>query len=252
MDPEQYHLHFRLEETHWWFRGRRALARRLLAKHLRPGGPRLRILDLGCGTGANLAILAGWGDVHGCDLAEEALRFCRRRGSRSLAEADAAKLPYRSSSFGLVTLFDVLYHKAVRSDVAVLEEVRRVLRPGGLCLITDSALPALHGPHDAAFGARERYTRSVLRARVEKSGLRVVRLTYFFLTTLPAVFLVRRFRNIGRIPKSGPSSDLGPVAPWLNTLLVRAMRWEAALAVRLRLPLGSSLVCLARKDEARF
>jgi len=247
MELEEYGRHFSLEDGHWWFRGRRALASRILSRHL-PRSPRPRILDVGCGTGANLAALAARGDAFGCDLAEVALDFCRRRGIASLARADASGLPFKASSFDLVTLFDVLYHKDIRSDVAVLEEVRRVLRPGGLCLITDSALPSLGGPHDAAFGARERYTRRVLKARVERAGLRVIWLTYYYLLTLPAVFLVRQSRKRRPTAMGAPRSDLGPVPAWANALLAGIMNGESVLASRFGLPLGSSLVCLARKE----
>jgi SAM-dependent methyltransferase len=246
MDPREYRQHFALEETHWWFRGRRSLAQRLLASCLgRPAG--IRILDAGCGTGANLLALAGSGEAFGCDISEDALRFCRQRGIKKIARADAARLPYKSGSFDLVTLFDVLYHKAVASDVAVLEEVRRVLRPGGSCLITDSALPILHGPHDEALGARERYTRRTLKKRVERAGLQVVRATYFYLFPFPAIFLVRQVQKLRRRARSAPLSDLAPVATWLNSVLARVMTWEAAMAVRMSLPVGSSVVFLAQK-----
>jgi SAM-dependent methyltransferase len=247
MELEEYGRHFALEDGHWWFRGRRALAARLLALHL-PRSPRPRILDLGCGTGANLAALAARGDAFGCDLAEAALGYCRRRGIASLARADASGLPFKASSFDLVTLFDVLYHQDIQSDVAVLGEVRRVLKTGGMCLITDSALPSLGGPHDEAFGARERYTRTTLKQRVERAGFQNIRLTYFYFIVFPAIFLVRQIHKLRFSAGSAPRSDLAPVSPWLNALLARIMSWEAALAAQINLPLGSSIVCLARKE----
>jgi SAM-dependent methyltransferase len=246
MNPEEYRRHYELEETHWWFRARRALTRNVLRQYAR-GRRFRRILDAGCGTGGNLISLAGLGEVHGCDLSEEALRFCRRRGLSRLARADLGRLPYEAGAFGLVTLFDVLYHKAIGNDVAVLEEVRRVLEPGGLCWITDSALPILFSPHDAAFGARERYTKKSLGGRVLRAGFEIVRISYFYAVPFPAIFLTRQVHRLRDGAWQNPKSDLGPLPAWLNEGLSWITAREAALAGRMDLPVGSSIFCLAVK-----
>jgi len=251
MDRSEYRRHFELERDFWWFRSRRAVAFRILDRALRGRGGPVRILDAGCGTGLNLIELGARGLAFGCDLAPEALAFCRERGLARLARADIRRLPVSAGAFDLVTLFDVLYHKEIPDDVEVLGEAGRALKAGGLLLVTDSALESLRGPHDEAMQGARRYDKKTLRTRLEAAGFDVIRLTYFFTATLPAIYLKRRIdrgRAIRR-PETTPRSDLGSVPGWLNRLLAGLLKPEAAWASRWNLPIGSSIIALARKRD---
>ena len=251
MEQSEYGKHFELERGHWWFRSRRAAAFGLLRRAVKTGAKTDRILDAGCGAGINLTELAKRGAAFGCDLSPEALALCRRRGLTRLARADVRRLPYRSESFDLVTLFDVLYHKEIPDDVEVLREARRVLQTGGLVMMTDSALESLRGPHDAVMQGARRYNKRMLGSRLEEAGFEIVRLSYFFLATLPAVYAKRRLerRRAARHPAAAPRSDLAPAPRWINSLLSGVLKFEAAWAARRSLPIGSSIIALARKKE---
>jgi SAM-dependent methyltransferase len=247
MEKIEYQAHFELEERYWWFRARRKLAFRLLRRALR-GKDGLRILDAGCGTGINLSGLARFGSAFGFDFAPEALAFCRRRGLPDLAQADANRLPCQDESFDLVTFFDVLYHQGI-SDDAALAEAARVLKSGGLILITDSALEILRGPHDEAMQGARRYDKKGLQVKLDGAGFEVIRIGYFFMTTFPAVYLKRRWerRQAARHPGTAPHSDLPSSPGRLNGFMAGLLSIEAALAARWNLPIGSSIVALARK-----
>jgi len=249
MEKAEYQKHYELERDFWWFKSRRAAAFRILKRALKSAGRPARILDGGCGTGINLTELDGLGQSFGCDLAVEALNFCRQRGLTRLTRADVRLLPYLSGRFDLVTLFDVLYHKEIPDDVEVLGEVRRVLKDDGLFLMTDSALEILRGPHDEAMQGLRRYDKKGLRAKLEEAGFEVVRLSYFFMTTFPAVYLKRRLerRRAARHPGAVPRSDLPSAPGRLNGVLAGLLSIEAALAARRNLPIGSSIIALARK-----
>jgi len=250
MEKDEYRKHFELEESHWWFKGRRAAVFGILNRALRSAsGMPTPILDGGCGTGLNLTELGKLGRAFGCDLSPEALDFCRRRGLARLSRADVRGLPFLSGSFDLVTLFDVLYHKDIPDDVEVLREVRRVLTDGGYFLMTDSALEILRGPHDQAMQGLRRYNKKILRGKLEEANFEVVRLSYFFMAAFPAVYLMRRRerRRAARHPGEPPQSDLRPVPRWLNSVLSELFRIEAAWASRRNLPIGSSIIALARK-----
>jgi SAM-dependent methyltransferase len=250
MEKDEYRKHFELEENHWWFKSRRAAAFGILHRALKSASETpTRILDGGCGTGLNLTELEKLGSAFGCDLAPEALDFCRRRGLSRLCRADVRCLPFQSGSFNLVTLFDVLYHKDISDDVEVLREVRRVLADGGYFLMTDSALEILRGPHDQAMQGLRRYDKRILRGKLEEAGFEVVRLSYFFLAAFPAVYMTRRRerRRAARHPDEEPRSDLKPVPRRLNNFLSGLFRIEAAWASRRSLPIGSTIIALARK-----
>src|SRR5207248_8255591 len=137
-----------VEDTHWWYLGMRAIASDLLASLPLPPAP--LILDAGCGTGGNAALLERHGWLVGVDLSDLALDLAAGRGHRPLARASVTALPFPDQTFDLVTSFEVLYHRAVGDDVAALGELRRVLRPGGHLLLRLPALDWLRGAHDAA------------------------------------------------------------------------------------------------------
>lgn len=254
MEHEEYRRHFELEESHWWFRSRRALVSRILHRRVQAAlSENPRILDAGCGTGINLTRLGVLGRASGCDISAEALAFSRERGLGFLVQADVNRLPYLDGTFDLVTFFDVLYHRDILDDTAVLREACRILRDGGFCLITDSALEKLRGPHDAAHHGARRYDKASLRAKLETAGFDIVHLTYFFMTTYPALALRRRFerRRAARRPETPSKSDLSLNPRWLDKAMSGLLKPEAGLAARRPLPVGSSIVALAVKRGGR-
>jgi SAM-dependent methyltransferase len=246
MEKEEYRKHFELEDEHWWFAGRRVIVLQTLAALNFPPGP-IRLLDAGCGTGFNLKILAERGAAFGFDLHREAVAFCRRRGLKSVALADAQAMPFREGSFDAVLFLDVLYHRDIASDLEALKNARRVLKSGGHLVLTDSAFRLLWSRHDLAVHARERYTRRTLRRRVEESGYRVTAASYFqFFLFFPVLFL--RFLERLRSGKNRvPVSDLKSVNRTLNKILFWVFRTEAKLLRYIRFPFGSSLLIVARK-----
>ncbi|MDJ0849848.1 MAG: class I SAM-dependent methyltransferase [Myxococcota bacterium] len=250
MHPSQYVQHRDIEATHWWFRGRREILRATLAG-LRLG-PR-RVLDLGCGVGANLALLGGLypsARIVGIDLEPSALRFCRLGSGASLCQSDAARLPFASGSFDLVAALDALEH--MRDDEATLRELHRVCAPGGSLLLTVPAFPALWGNVDEQGHHHRRYRRAELTRRVEGAGfsLRLVRFFNFLLfPPIAAVRLLSRaLPRLGQAAAGASRSDFDVVRSGpLNELLARLFALEAPL-LRLGPPFGVSLLCVAARE----
>ena len=150
---------------------------------------RPRILDVGCGTGANLKTLSEFGDAEGVDVSPDAIEFCRERGLTNVKLGAAEELPYESGTFDLVTALDVVEH--LDDDVGGLREMRRVLRPGGHALIFVPTFMWLWGVQDVVSNHRRRYRLPELRRALEEAGFEVERATYANITFLPPVFLIR-------------------------------------------------------------
>jgi SAM-dependent methyltransferase len=241
VNPEEYGRMFAAEDRQWWYAGMRAIARALLEPALPPG--RLRVLDAGCGSGGNLAWLAGFGRALGVDLSAEALALSRRRGA-SAVRGSVLALPFADASFDVVTSFDVLYHRWVSDDHTALLELRRVLKPGGLLLLRVPALRVLWGAHDEAVHSRHRYTRGEVVERLSCAGFEVRRASYanFFLFPL---LLARR--SLDRL-LDRHGSDVGFLPAPFEALFRRALLVEARLLRRFSLPIGASVVALARRS----
>jgi SAM-dependent methyltransferase len=241
MHPEEFHEMEALEESHWWFRGKRLLLEALLS--LAGGGPGPRILDLGCGTGGVLQALAPQGSAVGIDSVELALRFCRNKGLASVVQGSVLELPFRLASFDVCVLMDVLEH--VDDEAALLTEVRRVLRPGGAAVISVPAFQLLWSQHDVTFQHRRRYRRNDLQARAREAGLQVEWCGYTnFFVFLPALVwrVVRRWTGIA--PRARTDFFRAPAV--LNRVLLSGYRLEAAMLRFSPFPFGVSVACVAR------
>jgi SAM-dependent methyltransferase len=244
MNDREFELLDRIEESHWWFVGKRKLLNSLLSRD--PG--RGLLLDLGCGTGG---VLRDWMSRRLCvgtDRSELALEICRRRGFGTLVRSDLNDLPFPAGTFDTVLLLDVIEH--LDDDVGFLANVARLLAPGGRIVVSVPAFQFLWSQHDETFEHRRRYSAAQLRGVIEAAGLVSERRTYTnaLLFPLAAVWRVLSYRlGLGRF---APETDFWSLPGWLNGLLARVYDLEAWLLDRFDLPLGVSLVCIARRREA--
>lgn len=247
MEASEYEQMYRLEEWHWWFVSRRRIATALLGAQLGVD-PQRRILDVGCGTGGNLEALKRWGQVTGLDVSPLPLTLARSRDANQLVQASALTQPYPGGVFDLVTAFDVLYHRWVRDDDQAMREIYRILRPSGWLLLTDSALPALWSKHDVTFQARQRYSLGDILGKLTRAGFAPYQSSYTYMTVLPVTMAIRLLMRWLPVVSE---VELRPPPAWLNRLLIGLSSWEAWwLRRRHRLPVGSSLICLAQKPSS--
>ena len=246
MNTAEFDRMFAVEETHWWYRGRRALVRHALDRHA-PAARPLRILDVACATGMSFRFLADYGEIRGIDISDETIRLCGQRGIDRIVKADAMALPFRAGSFDVVLALDAFEH--FEDDLAAMREVFRVLAPGGLLVATVPAFMALWSPHDEAYHHVRRYRRPQLRERLVLAGFRVERLSYSSLALFLPVLALRRWRRLaGERPGESPSSDFAVALPWpIDPLADLVTRAEVALEKRLDLPFGVSLYGVLRR-----
>ena len=245
MDPAEYEYLYQLEDTLWWFAGQRKIARTLIERNLGNHARPLQVLDAGCGTGGSTQLLERFGRVTAFDFYPKAAEMyaTRQRGRILVASTDA--IPFVDASFDLVTSFDVLCQLESPADETAMSEMARVLRRGGLLFVRVPAFQALYGPHDATLQTKHRYTAGEMARKLEKAGLRIVETTYANTLLFP-VALVRRL--IAKLRK-GPSeeSDVRAVPPLLNRALTAVLSSEAAILERTRLPVGLSVIAVAKK-----
>jgi SAM-dependent methyltransferase len=243
MQQHTYSIMYEVEGKHWWFAGRRRIIAEFVEGVCRDIGKlRPRILDVGCGTGANLQMLSQFGAAEGVDVSSEALDFCRARGLAEVKQGAAESLPFADASFDLVTGLDVVEH--LDDDIAGLSEMRRVLRPDGRAVLFVPAFMFLWGVQDDISHHRRRYTLTELTQRLGDAGLTVERASYANITFFaPILFGRLLMRLTGLRPASENNITIGA----LNGLLGRILGAESWWLRRMNFPFGVSIICVAKK-----
>jgi len=238
---------YRAEQTHFWFRGLVRFSRPLIRGAL-SGVAHPDILDCGCGTGANMKRLSRYGRVTGFDISHHGLQFAHSYDQRRIVRASITDIPFASGSFDLVTSFDVLSTLDDTMERQALAEIRRVLRPGGALVVNTAALRFLHGQHAVFASEIRRLSRRQLRAALEAAGFQISRLTYTNFSLLPLMIPVRLSQRLmGLSTPEETGADISTPAAPVNAMLSALLAAEAFALKFVNMPLGSSLLALARK-----
>ena len=248
MYEHEYDAMYRLEDSYWWYIARRELAMELLKEEIR-GRESIRILDVGCGTGANIKDFGRLGPAIGIDSSVEALHFCRSRGVGAVAMSRVEDLPFAQGAFDIVTALDILEH--TDDDLHCLREIRRVCARRGLLLITVPAYGFLWSEHDEALKHRRRYTAYELRNKLVLCGFEVVRTSYFITSLFFPILMFRIWNGLHKNSTHPRTSHYLLPKP-INNALVGLLALERKVFRQINLPFGVSIVALARpvSDEA--
>ncbi|MCD9186242.1 MAG: class I SAM-dependent methyltransferase [Pyrinomonadaceae bacterium] len=245
MEQHTYGIMNDVEDKHWWFVGRRAILEEFLRQIIRNRKSEVRnpkILDVGCGTGANLEMLAQFGESEGVDVSDDALAFCKAKGLR-VHKGLAEKLPFADESFDVVTALDVVEH--LDDDVAGLKEMHRVLKTGGKTLIFVPAFMWLWGVQDDISNHRIRYTKKQIVERLKKAGFTIERATYANWTFFAPILAGRTLMKITGIK---PESENNVNVSALNGIFGKIFSSERLWLKNFDFPFGVSIVITARKN----
>ena len=225
-----------IERDHFWFVARRRVIADAMARLSL--GSEARVLDAGCGTGANISALRPNPYSIGVDPFSDHLARSVVAGGPSYMKGDIRSLAIRDSSIDLAMAFDVLEHV---DDLAALRELDRVVKPGGSILITVPAMPRLWSQRDVDAGHLRRYTKRSLKAVISKAGLETQRCVPFNSVLMPLVAASRLIKNGSNESRERENNPSGLV----NKTLTAVSMTEARLINRgLRPPVGTSLLAL--------
>jgi SAM-dependent methyltransferase len=259
-DRREFLIRGKLEDQHYWHLHRREVILQTLGKAMPlPGGP---LVELGCGAGTVATYLnehgyrVDYADVHG-----KGLELARERAEARLGE-DAAGLRFMRldvcrqelpGRYRGVLLLDVLEH--LPDDEDALRRARSAFEPGPherLLIFTVPAFSALWSPWDDLERHKRRYTRKTARALAERAGFEVVRITYFFFPLFFAAGALKCLRGVrDRIKMAPPPASISELAeatphPAINATLLKVLAAEKTWLSDRDLPLGTSLLCVAR------
>jgi ubiquinone/menaquinone biosynthesis C-methylase UbiE len=245
MREEEYTRLDRLEGTLWWFAGLRALVLALLDRHGVPAEARL--LDAGCGTGGMLQVIAARhpaAELHGLDVSPSACALAARKTVAKIRHGSVNAMPYADETFDVVVSLDVLGSDDV-DPAAAIAEMRRVLRPDGLLVLSLAAYQWLLSWHDVAVGQSRRFTLGGISELLARHGLARVQASYWNTVLFPLMVLRRKVF----VTRDG-ASDVRPLPPALDTLFRGALAAERTLISRgLRMPWGGSVLVVARRQS---
>lgn len=245
MDAKLYDELHRVEQTHWWFRARRHIVWSLVQRYIGgEAGQRLKICELGCGTGGNLAVLAEKHDVVGVECSPQALAYARQRlGDRVIRGSLPSDVNLPSDSFDVVLLTDVLEH--IEDDAASARTAMSLLRPNGIVVATVPAYQWLYSPRDTHHHHFRRYGRRQFAALWNDRDAQVLLLSHYNSLLFPPAAAVRMASKL--VASRKKPGDLAIPPRFVNTFLGRIMGSEANLLGRVRLPFGLSLIAVVRR-----
>lgn len=236
-----------VEKNHWWWEGRRALLKQLLASD----NP-IRILDVGCGTGETLTFLKGMflkTSLYGVDTSSKAVRFSKKRGHKNIFKSNALKLPFRNNFFDAVLFLDVLEH--IKDHQKAVNEAKRVLKHDGKIVITSPALNFIWSKHDARQGHERRYTKTEVLKLAKRSKMNSVFVSYFNFLLSPPIIAIRL---LGKIPAfsflaeydNGVNYDIA-FKSLPNSILKAIFVFEVNMIQYVKYPFGISMAAVFKK-----
>jgi SAM-dependent methyltransferase len=250
---EIYSALVRIEEEHFWFRSRNAVIRQLVTKYLSGGGVR-HFLEIGCGTGYVLKMLAAIPRLKciGAEIRLQGAHIAKNRvPAAEIIQLDACQIPFEAT-FDAVGAFDVIEH--VETDEQVIQNVHRALKDGGYVFLTVPQHPFLWSYQDDFAGHKRRYTRSELLIKLARNGFRIEYAGSFCCTVFPFMLLSRLTKSTRASTKDKVAEVLAEFNIFrpLNSLLRLLMRLdETVIRYGGSLPFGGSLVAVGRKCKAR-
>lgn len=241
--------YFNLSENYFWLSAHYDVCEWMLKSYLEKMQskyftPPMKLLDAGCGPGNFILRLKDHGIVCGTDFSEDALHFCASKHQFPVFRSDLEQLPVLDHTIDCVVAIEVLEH--VKGDNQALLEFYRILKPGGIGLISVPAFMSLWGDHDEIYDHFRRYGKQELIQLVTKAGFKIQQCQYLKCLFFPFLFALRKAKQLFR--GNGPGrDDFYSVGRFVNRFLRWVILAEAKSGVSAAMPFGTSLLCVFKK-----
>jgi len=233
-----------LEENNWWYKGRKKILINLFKKYF-SSKKKYRILDLGCGAGSTMELLRKYGEVIGIDNNRRMVQYCRRKNKKVFL-ADAINLPFENNYFDIVIALEILEH--IKNDNLAIKEIKRVLKKGGVLILSVPAFSFLFGPHDISACHFRRYNPKILKKKLEKNNFKIIKKTFINFWLFLPIVIFRLLRKLVRKIGKGESESLDSLFfnnnKIMSNLLTLILTTESVL-IDLNLPFGVTLLLIA-------
>ena len=253
MNKIEYQIMNDLEENHWWYIGLRGYLSAVFKKYNMIIPQKPVVLDVGCGTGANLRHMNKIfinGNFSGFDMSTESLKYSKAKNpSANIYKSNINNPKLADQNYDLVTILDVLYTTGFENSVSGLIKITKNLKPGGILIINDPAFQWLYGEHDRAVHTKKRYTKKDMLQFCSTLGLNPLNISYRNFFLFPTVALHRMSSKL-KAPKKTEdcSSDVKINSLKINSILTRIIQFENwAFQNGIKFPWGSSVSLVAQK-----
>lgn len=248
MESSEYSKMAEQEKDYWWHRGKWFLVRRMVEKYFPNNPTKLRILEIGCGTGEITSRLSAYGEVLGVDVSNEAIKICQSRGIPNVVFGDinSLDLSKHESMFDLILALDVLEH--IQDDLETMRRVKYMLKPDGYFFVNVPAHKFLWSEHDEALHHKRRYHSLEIMGKLQDTGFKIMKKTFFVTTAFPAIVLFRMWNNF--FGKSAyPKTSYVLLPKILNDIMTIILDIESYFATNFMLPIGTTITVVAKKSD---
>ena len=236
MQKKQYRIHDELENSYWWFLGKREYIKSYLPKP----NKKFKILDLGCGVGGTSLFLDNWGEVDRVEISPHAFPFLQKKKIK-FRKGNIETVDFGRNKYDLICILDVLYHKKIKDIGKILLKANTALKKDGLILIMDCALPFLFSNHDKKMQAGRRFYLSILSKKLEQTNFLILKKSYIYFFLFPFFALNRLINKYVDFP------TVNKINRPLNYLLYKICYFESLILKNVSLPIGSSVIILSQK-----
>lgn len=242
MNENEYQQLELLEKTYWWHIGRKDIIKKQLHKYF-GNNRRIKILNIGCGTGGIIGLLEEFGEVKNIDVSKTAVDIAKRNGYKNVFIYDGKNIPFKKHYFDIIIALDVLEH--IEDDLSALKLWKKYLKPGGYLLLTVPAYQWLWSEHDEALHHYRRYLASDLHRTLNLVGFKAIKRTYAIILFFPVIVGYRLIKSVFPGEEGGNTSYV--ILPnLLNSILISILRLEARMLIYLSMPFGTSILFLAK------